>query len=53
LIQAKVAESRDIEFKRETYGGSDADHAEWLANAAGVAESKSFGPQGEYLHNPR
>ncbi len=40
LINGKVAEARDIEYKRDTYGGSDADHAEWLdissfANTAG------------------
>jgi len=39
LIQARVAESRDIEFKRETYGASDADHAEWLADISSFANT--------------
>jgi predicted HTH transcriptional regulator len=39
LIAAKVAEARDIEYKRDTYGGGDADHAEWLADASSFANT--------------
>lgn len=39
LIDAKVAEARDIEYKRDTYGGGDADHAEWLADASSFANT--------------
>ncbi len=39
LIDAKVAEARDIEYKRETYGIADADHAEWLADVSSFANT--------------
>src|SRR5579871_5107315 len=39
LIQAQAAEARDIEYKRETYGNADADHAEWLADASSFANT--------------
>ncbi|WP_038015155.1 AlbA family DNA-binding domain-containing protein [Thalassobaculum salexigens] len=39
LIKAKAAEARDIEYKRDTYGGSDADHAEWLADISSFANT--------------
>jgi predicted HTH transcriptional regulator len=39
LIQAHAAEARDIEYKRETYGGADADHAEWLADISSFANT--------------
>ena len=39
LIDAKVAEARDIEYKRDTYGGGDADHAEWLADVSSFANT--------------
>jgi hypothetical protein len=31
------AEGRDIGYKRDTHGGSDADHAEWLADVSSFA----------------
>ncbi len=39
LIDAKIAESRDIEYKRDTYGNGDADHAEWLADVSSFANT--------------
>lgn len=39
LLSARAAESRDIEYKRQTYGGADADHAEWLADISSFANS--------------
>jgi hypothetical protein len=39
LIAAQVAETRDIEYKRDTYGTSDADHAEWLADVSSFANA--------------
>lgn len=39
LIGAKASETRDIEYKRETYGGSDHDHAEWLADVSSFANT--------------
>jgi hypothetical protein len=39
LIRAKVGEARDIEYKLETYGGSEADHAEWLADVSSFANT--------------
>lgn len=46
LIQAQTAEARDIEYKRETYGGTDADHAECLADISNMPcpETCSRGP---------
>jgi hypothetical protein len=34
LIDAKASESRDIEYKRNTYGDSDGERAEWLADVS-------------------
>lgn len=39
LIDAQVSESRDIEFKRDPYGNSDGDHAEWLADVSSFANT--------------
>lgn len=39
LIDAKVAEARDIEYKQATYGQADADHAEWLADVSSFANT--------------
>ena len=39
LIDAKVAEARDIQYKRDTYGGGDAEHAEWLADLSSFANT--------------
>lgn len=39
LIDGKVAESRTIEYKRDTYGQADADHAEWLADLSSFANT--------------
>ena len=39
LIDARVVERRDIDYKRETYGGKDADHAEFLADASSFANT--------------
>jgi Putative DNA-binding domain len=41
LIDGRASETRDIEYKRDTYGNADRDHAEfladisWFANTAG------------------
>jgi hypothetical protein len=39
LIDAKSAETRDIEYKRDTYGHSEKDHAEWLADVSSFANT--------------
>jgi hypothetical protein len=39
LIDGNVAESRNVEYKRELYGQSDADHAEWLADLSSFANT--------------
>lgn len=39
LIAAQASESRDIEYKRDTYGDSDADRAEWLADVSSFANT--------------
>ena len=39
LIKGQVAESRDVEYKRETYGNSDADYAEFLADVSSFANT--------------
>ena len=39
LIGGGVAESRDIEYKRESYGDSDGDRAEWLADVSSFANT--------------
>jgi hypothetical protein len=39
LVQARASEARDIEYKRETYGGTAADHAEWLADVSSFANT--------------
>ncbi len=39
LIQGKASESRDIEYKRESYGSSDADYAEFLADVSSFANT--------------
>lgn len=39
LIASKVSETRDIEYKRDLYGSSDGDHAEWLADASSFANT--------------
>jgi hypothetical protein len=39
LIQAKVAEARNIEYKRDIYSGTDADHADWLADISSFANT--------------
>ena len=39
LIEAKAAESRDIEYKQASYGNADADHAEFLADISSFANT--------------
>lgn len=39
LIEAKISKSRDIEYKRDLYGNSDADHAECLADVSSFANT--------------
>ncbi len=39
LIDAQAAESRNIEYKRETYGGNDAARAEYLADVSSFANT--------------
>lgn len=39
LIQAERPESLYIEYKRESYGGADADHAEFLADISSFANA--------------
>lgn len=39
LVASRAAESRDIEYKRQTYGAADADHAEWLADISSFANA--------------
>lgn len=39
LIEAQAVEARDIEYKRQSYGDSDADRAEWLADASSFANT--------------
>ena len=39
LLDARTAEARDIDYKRDTYGGSDADHAELLADVSSFANT--------------
>src|SRR3954451_5424370 len=39
LISAEAAESRSIEFKRETYGTADKDHSEFLADISSFANT--------------
>jgi hypothetical protein len=39
VIQAQAGEARDIEYKRESYGNADADHAEWLADVSSFANT--------------
>ena len=39
LIDSKTSETRDIEYKRDTYGNSDKDHAEYLADISSFANT--------------
>ncbi len=39
LIDGKSSETRDIEYKRDTYGNSDKDHAEYLADISSFANT--------------
>jgi len=39
LIDGKVPEARDIEYKRESYGDGDSDRAEWLADISSFANT--------------
>jgi predicted HTH transcriptional regulator len=39
LIDGKVAEARSIEYKRDTYGDSEADRAEYLADVSSFANT--------------
>lgn len=39
LIDSKVAETRDIEYKRQSYGKSDKDHGEFLADISSFANT--------------
>src|SRR3569833_1531656 len=39
LLAARIAESRDIEYKRQPYGGADADKAECLADLSSFANT--------------
>lgn len=39
LIDAKTAEARNIEYKRDTYGGKDAERAEFLADVSSFANA--------------
>jgi hypothetical protein len=36
LIDGKTAETRDIEYKRETYGNADKDYGEFLADVSSL-----------------
>jgi len=40
LIQAKAAESLHIEYKRQTYGGGDGAHREFLADVSSFANAR-------------
>jgi hypothetical protein len=39
LIDEPVSESRDIEYKRDTYGNADRDHGEYLADVSSFANT--------------
>ena len=39
LIDGKAAETRDIEYKRDTYGSADKDHGEFLADISSFANT--------------
>jgi hypothetical protein len=39
LVDAQSAEARDIEYKRQTYGGKDIDRAEFLADISSFANT--------------
>src|SRR5216684_2540156 len=39
VIDGKSVEARTIEYKRESYGGSDAQHAEFLADVSSFANA--------------
>lgn len=39
LIDARVEEKRDIEYKRDTYGNRDRDHGEFLADVSSFANT--------------
>ena len=39
LLDAQAAETRDIEYKRETYGRTDRDIAEYLADISSFANT--------------
>jgi hypothetical protein len=39
LIEGKASETRDIEYKRDTYGNSDKDHGEFLADISSFANA--------------
>ena len=39
LIDGRASESRDIEYKRESYGNADRDHGEFLADISSFANT--------------
>jgi Putative DNA-binding domain len=39
LIEVRVAEKRDIDYKRDTYGNRDQDHGEFLADVSSFANT--------------
>jgi Putative DNA-binding domain len=39
LIDGRASETRDIEYRRDTYGGTDKDHAEYLADVSSFANT--------------
>jgi hypothetical protein len=39
LIDGEASETRDIEYKKETYGATDKDHAEYLADVSSFANT--------------
>jgi Putative DNA-binding domain len=39
LIDGRASETRDIEYKRDTYGNADKDHAEYLADVSSFANT--------------
>lgn len=39
LIEGRVSETRDIEYKRDTYGNADRDHGEFLADISSFANT--------------
>lgn len=39
LIEGQASEARDIEYKRDIYGGADKDHGEYLADISSFANT--------------